>query len=278
MARALLDGIVAVLFCVLVTVPAAMAGWFGSRAGWLPNVPLWRWGLVPPLILAFLVGLLLTAWAIRLLLPRLRPGRYRFPTDPHSVVWLLHFSLQRLMYLPVWRQFLFSFSTLRWALLRALGADAAFNMDASSDVLILDGPMIRLEPETMIGSGCTLSGHIIEHGTLILGPVRLARGAQIGNNVLIGPGTMVGEHAVIGPECRIAGESTIGPFAYLGAGCHLSGGTRIGTHAVVGHQVSAGPDVSIGEGAVIETGARIPRGAVILDGTHYPAATSGERV
>jgi acetyltransferase-like isoleucine patch superfamily enzyme len=273
MGRGVLDVIVAVLFCVLVGVPAAAVGWLVEQSGWLPGFPWWRWALIPPLALVFLVGLLLTATVVRLLLPRLKPGRYPFPTHPQACVWLLHFSLQRLMYLPVWRHFLFAFSTFRWALLRALGARVAFNMDTSSDVLILDLPLMELGPETMIGAGCTLSGHLIEQGTLFLAGVLLDRGAQVGNNVLIGPGATVGEYAVIGPECRIAAGSTIGPFAYMGAACYLSPGVRVGAKAILGHQVNVGPGVTIGEGAVIETGTRIPRGAIVADGAHYPPDT-----
>jgi acetyltransferase-like isoleucine patch superfamily enzyme len=269
MARALLDGIVAVLFCVLVGVPAAAVGWLGAQAGWLPASSWWRFALIPPLVLAFIVGLLLTAVMVRLVLPRLTPGRYPFPRHPQAVVWLLHFSLQRLMYLPVWRHFMFAFSTFRWALLTALGARAAFNMDASSDVLILDPPLMDLGEETMIGAGCTLTGHLIEQGTLVLAGVRLGRGAQVGNNVLIGPGATIGEHAIVGPDCRIAAGSTIGPFAYLGAACHLSPGVRVGANAVLGHQVNVGPGVTIGEGAVVETGTRVPRDLAIADGVHY---------
>ena len=270
MGRAFLDAIVAVLFCVLVGVPAAAVGWLAAQAGWLPALPWWRSALIPPLALVFLVGLLLTATLIRLLLPRLKPGRYPFPKHPHAIVWLLHFSLQRLMYLPVWRHFMFAFSTFRWALLRALGARVAFNMDASSDVLILDLPLIEIGPETMIGAGCTLSGHLIEQGTLLLAGIRLERGAQVGNNGLIGPGVTVGEYAIIGPECRIGAESTIGPFTYMGAACYLSPGVRVGAKAILGHQVSVGPGVSIGEGAVIQTGTRLPRGTIVADGVRYP--------
>lgn len=270
MSRVLLDGIVAVLFCVLVGVPAAAVGWLAAQAGLVPDLPWWRWALIPPIALVFLVGLLLTATVLRLLLPRLKPGRYPFPTHPQALVWLLHFSLQRLMYLPVWRHFLFAFSTLRWALLQALGARAAFNMDASSDVLMLDLPLMELGPETMIGAGSTLSGHLIEQGMLFLGGVRLGRGVQVGNNVVIGPGATIGEHAVIGPECRIAAEITIGSFAYLGAACYVSSGVHVGANAVLGHQVNVGPGVTIGDGAVIETGTRIPRGTAIGDGVHYP--------
>ncbi len=273
MGRLILDAIVAVLFCVLAGLPAAAVGWLVEQTGWVPGLAWWRWAMLPPLALVFLLGLLITAWAIRLLLPRLVPGRYPFPAHPHAVVWLLHFSLQRMMYLPVWRHFFFAFSTLRWALLRALGARAAFDMDASSDVLILDPPLMDLGAGSMIGAGCTLSGHVVEAGTLVLGLVRLGRGAQVGNNVLIGPGTTVGEHATVGPECRLPADNTIGPFAYLGAACYISPGVSIGANAVLGHQVAIGPGVTISEHAVVATGTRIPKGTIVARGAHYPPGT-----
>jgi acetyltransferase-like isoleucine patch superfamily enzyme len=268
--RLALDAVVAALFFVLVGLPAAAVGRLVERLGWLPGMPWWRWACLPPLALVFLIGLLATAGAIRLLLPRLMAGRYPFPSHPHAVVWLLHFSLQRLMYLPVWRHFLFAFSTLRWALLSALGAKAAFNMDTSSDVLILDLPLMDLGAGSMIGAGCTISGHVVEQGTLVLGAVRIGPGAQVGNNVLIGPGTTIGEHATIGPECRLPADNTIGPFAYLGAACYVSPGVSIGANAVLGHQVAIGPGVTIGDHAVVATGTRIPKGTIVASGMHYP--------
>jgi acetyltransferase-like isoleucine patch superfamily enzyme len=209
---------------------------------------------------------------IRAVLPRLRPGTYPFPLHRQSIVWLLHFSLQRLAYLPVWRHLLFAFSTLRWALLRALGARAAFDMDASSDVLILDGPLITLGRGSMIGGGCTIAGHIVEHGRLLLAPVVVGRGVQIANDVMVAPGVTIGDDAVVGPGSRIGAGASIGAFAYLGAECAVSPGIRIGAHAVVGHQVSIGPGVTLGEGAVIETGSRIPKDVAVGDGARWPPA------
>jgi acetyltransferase-like isoleucine patch superfamily enzyme len=270
-ARAAFDVIVALLFCLLVGVPLTAVGRVAGWAGWLPDVPWWRWALLPPLALAFLCALLLTATLVRLLLPRLKPGRYPFPGHPQSIVWLLHFTLQRLMYLPVWRHLFFAFSTLRWALLRGLGANAAFEMDASSDVLVLDPQLVTVGRGSMLGAGCTLSAHIIERGTLFLGRITIAEGVELGCNVMAAPGVMVGEYAVIGPDCRLAPESAVGPFAYLGASCVTGPGSRIGAHAVIGHQVAIEAGVTVGEGAVVATGTRVPRSTVIAGGAHYPA-------
>jgi len=271
MARTLLDGIVGLLFCLLVGVPAILLGLLASHSGLLPGAQWWHWAMIPPAMLVFLLGLLLTATLIRFLLPRLKAGDYPFPRHRQSFVWLLHFSLQRLMYLPLWRHFMFSFSTLRWLLLHALGAKAAFEMDTSSDVLMLDLPMIELGAGTMIGAGCTLSGHLIENQRLFLGKVRIARGVQVASSVVIGPGTVIGEHSIIGPECRIARDVSIGEFAHLGAACYLSAGVRVGDNAVLGHQVSVDANVTIGAGAVIETGTRLARGTAIGPGEHFPA-------
>ncbi len=270
MGRALLDAIVAVFFCTLVGVPLAAVGWVAERAAWLPGVPWWRWALLPPLALLFLAGLLATTAILRLCLPRLEAGRYPFPMHRRAVAWLLHFSLQRIVYLPSWRHLLFAFSTFRWALLRALGARVAFDLDTSSDVLILDAPLMTLEAGAMVGAGSTLSGHVIEQGVLVLGAVRLGRGAYVGSSVLIGPGTTIGEHATVGADCRLPGDNTIGAFTYLGAACYISPGVSIGANAILGHQVAVGPGVTIGDHAVVATGARIPRNTIVASGTHYP--------
>jgi acetyltransferase-like isoleucine patch superfamily enzyme len=271
MARSLYDAVIVFLFSILTGVPAVLMGALAAYLGILPNLPLWRWALLPLLVLSFLILLLLTASLLRLLLPRLHPGDYPFPRHPRAFVWLLHFALQRMMYLPVWRHFLFSLSTLRWALLRALGAKAAFEMDTSADVLIMDLPMMELGAGTMIAAGSTLSGHIIENGRIYLGRVKLATGVQVGSNVQIGPDTTIGEHTIIGPECRISREVIIGEFAHLGAGCYLGTGVTVGDNAVLGHQVAIERGVVIGSGVVIRTGTRIARGTVVADGLHVPA-------
>ena len=270
MARILYDGIVILFFCVLTGVPAVITGISASWLGVLPNLSWWRWALIPPGVLAFLILLLLTASVIRCLLPRLRTGEYRFPRHPQAVVWLLHFALQRMIYLPLWKHFLFSFSTLRWGALHALGGKAAFDMDMSSDVLILDLPLMEVEANTMIGAGCTLSGHIIENERIFLGRISMGKGVQVGSNVLIGPATSISDHTIVGAECRVAREVSIGQFVYLGAACYLGSGVTIGDNAVLGHHVDIESDVSIGAGAVIQSGARLSRGTVIADGEHFP--------
>jgi acetyltransferase-like isoleucine patch superfamily enzyme len=276
MARALFDALAALLFCVLIGASLALMGFVSACLGALPPVPWWHWFLIPVLGIIFLLSLLVVAAIIRLLLPPIKVGRYPFPRHFQSFVWLLHFSLQRLLYLPVWRHFMFSSSTLRWGLLRALGAKAAYSINTSSDVYILDLPLIELQADAMIGAGSTLSGHVIENDTLLLGKIKVGRGAQIGSNVLIGPGTVIGRNAVVGPDCRIAPDVTIGEFAYLGAACYVSAGVVLGDNALLGHQVSIEPNVKIGAGAVVRNGVRVPRGTVIADGVHFPAHSEKE--
>lgn len=267
--RILFDAIAAVVCWVIAGVPAVAAGWLVAWIGWLPTAPWWRWAAAPLFVPLFLAGLVFTAGVVRVLLPRQRPGRYPFPRHPQSVLWLLHFAVQRFMYLPLWRHFLFSFSTLRWMLLRALGCRAAFDIDTGSDVQVLDPGLVVLEPGVMIGAGSMLAGHAVEGGTLLLGRIVLSEGVQLANNVGVGPGVTIDEYTMIGPECRIGADSSIGRFCHLGAACWLSPGTRVGAHAVIGHQVSIEPDVTVGEGAVIGSGVRVAKGTVIERGARY---------
>jgi UDP-3-O-[3-hydroxymyristoyl] glucosamine N-acyltransferase len=271
--RVLFDAVAAVVCWVIVGVPAVAAGGLVRWLGWLPMVPWWHWAAAPLLVPLFLVGLVFTAGVLRILLPRPRPGRYPFPWHPQSVVWLLHFAVQRFMYLPLWRHFLFSFSTLRWMLLRALGCRSAFDIDTGSDVQVLDPCLVELGPGVMIGAGSMLAAHAVEGRTLYLGRIVLGEGVQVANNAGIGPGVTIGEYTVIGPECRIGADSSFGPFAHLGAACLVSPGARVGAHAVVGHQVSIERDVTVGEGAVVGSGIRVARGTVIERGARHP----GER-
>jgi len=271
MRRVLYDVIVAVFFCALVGVPSTIIGTAGSRLGCFDSAPWWQWAAVPALVLLFLPLMLATGAGIRLCLPRVRAGRYAFPSHQHALVWLLHFGLQRLMYLPVWRHLIFAFSSLRWGLLRALGARVAFDVDMSSDVLVGDPSLVEVGAGTMIGAGCALSGHVIEQGSLVLAPIRIGRGVEVGGGTVVGPGVEIGDQAVVGPDCQLGTGASVGASAFLGAACHLAPGVRIGAHAVLGHRVDIGPDVVVGARAVVASGTQMPRGTVVPEGARVPA-------
>lgn len=262
-----LDAASAAILLLVLGPPLAGIAWLHTHqplTGWVSAA------LLPAYLLATVAGVAVCAWALRLLLPRPRPGRYPFPAHPQSVAWGLHFALMRAVYLPGIRHLAFSYATLRWLMLRALGAKVAFQMQTASSILIVDAHLLTVGPETMLAADVMTSGHFIEQGTLILGAVNIGRGAQLLEGVKVGPDVSIGEYASIGPECRIAPGVRIGEYVHLGMGCMLWTGAEVGDNAVLGHEVVLEAGVKVGEGAVIESGARVPAKTQIPDGGRYP--------
>lgn len=266
----LFDGIFLLLLTAVVGLPcAAVAALVQLLVGWWPG---WLVALAAPALFLLLLALMIAVAAvISRLLPRLKPGSYAFPGHAQARAWLLHFALQRILHLPLWRPLIFCFATLRTAMLRALGARVALTINASSNATVLDAPLMRIEPGVMLASQVLLSGHFVEGQRLRLGRVELAEGVQVLEGVKIAPDVSVGEYAMIGPESRIADGVSIGEYTHLGAGCMVSSGARIGDNVVLGHRVTVERDAVVEDGAVVQSGAQVPEGQVVPEGTRWPA-------
>jgi len=267
------DLIFLVLLLMVVGVPcAALVLLLGLLA---QTLPVWLLALACPvwavLFLALMTGM---AALINMALPVLEPGSYPFPGHAQSRAWLMHFALQRVLHLPLWRHLFFCFATLRTAMLRALGARVAFCINTSSNATVLDAPMMHIGERVMLASQVLLSGHFVEGERLRLGRVELAEGVQVLEGVKIAPDVTVGEYTMIGPETRVADSVTIGEYAHIGAGCTLGSRSSVGDNAVLGHRVILDGDVSIGEGAVVQSGAHLPQGASVGEGERFPPRVS----
>ena len=247
--------------------PLAGVAWLATAAGW----PAWLLaGLAPLWFALFVLGLIAMLGAVRLLLPRLTPGTHAFPGSRAAIGWLLHFALMRIANLPLWQPLIFSFAGLRWLLLRALGARAAFGIQTATDVRLVDPSLFTVGPGSMLAAGTFVACHFIENGQLLLAPVRVAAGVQVMGQVSLSPGTRLGENAVIGPGSKLLPHVTIGEDAFVGLGCLFYDEVVVGASAVIGHQATLERGVVVGEGAVVRPYARVPRGTVIPDGGKYP--------
>lgn len=270
----LFDLVYLLLLLVLIGPPAAGVAWLVGVLG----LPAWAaWGLAPVWAVLFLLGLIATLGAVRLLLPRLAPGVHAFPGSRVATGWLAHFALQRVANLPLWQPLVFSFAGLRWLLLRALGAKVAFGIQTATDVRVVDPSLLEVGPGSMLAAGTFVACHLIENGRLTLAPVRVAAGAQVMGQVTLAPGVTIGENAVIGPGTALLTGVVVGEDAFVGLGCMLYDGVRVGANAVIGHQATLERDVVVGEGAVVRPHARVPRGTVVPDGGKYPPRDPGPK-
>ncbi|MBL8955647.1 MAG: hypothetical protein JNK82_33035 [Myxococcaceae bacterium] len=262
-----LDAASAVILLLVLGPPLTGVAWLHTVQ---PLPGFWGAALVPLYLLLVVAGVALCTFGLRLLMPRPKPGRYPFPGSAMAVAWGLHFSLMRAVYLPGIKHLAFSYASLRWLMLRALGADVAFQMQTASSILPVDAHLLTVGPETMLAADVMTSGHFIEQGTLILGPVKISRGAQLLEGVKVGPDVVIGEYTSIGPECRIAPGVRIGEYTHVGMGCMFWSGVVVGDNVVLGHEVVLEANVKVGEGAVIASGARVPAKTEIPDGGRYP--------
>lgn len=241
-----------------------------ALVAWLP-LPAWAaWGLAPVWFVLFLVLLCAALFVARMSIPKLKPGLHAFPGSIQAVGWLLHFALQRIANQPLWRPMVFSLAGLRWLMLRALGAKAAFGIQSAMDVQLVDPSLFEVGPGSMLAANTLIAGHFIEHGLLLLAPVKLAAGVQIMGQVALAPGCELGENAVVGPGSKLLPNCKIGADVFIGLGCVLYENVTIGSDAVIGHQSTLERGVTIGEGAVVRPFTHVPKGVAVPAGAKYP--------
>ena len=234
--------------------------------------------LVPAYAVLVLLGMTVTARIVRLFVPRLAPGTYKFPKHRIARAWLVHFAVQRVMYLPLWRPIFFSVAFLRTAMLRALGARVPMSINTGSDPQLLDPSLVTIGRGAIIGAGVMTTCHWILAGRLRLAEVRIGVDAQLHEAVKLGPGTTVGDGAMVGAETQVGPDCTIGARARVGPGCRLLGDIEIGDGAKLEAFVTCERGVRIGKKAIIATGAHLPRGQVVEEGARFPATTPSAAV
>lgn len=262
-----------VAWCVLLTVvvgpPLGAVVYAATIVGtWFPG---WvNAMLAPAYAIAVLLGMTLVARIVRLFVPKLVPGTYRFPKHRIARAWIVHFGLQRILYLPLWRPIFFSVAFLRTAMLRALGARVPMAINTGSDPQLLDPSLVTIGRGAIVGAGVMTTCHWIIAGRLRLAEVRVGVDAQLHEAVKLGPGTTVGDGAMIGAETQVGPDCTIGTRARVGPGCRLLGDVEIGDGAKLEAFVTCERGVRIGKKAIIAPGAHLPRGQVVEEGARFP--------
>lgn len=262
------------LLLLVVGLPLATVG--GLAAGLACAVEL-KLLLAPVWLLLFLAGMALVMLVLNLALPRPVPGRYPFPGHVQSISWLVRFALQRIVNLPLWGPLIFGFATVRFALLRAAGAQVAFDMQTSSDVMLTDPALTTVGKGSMLAARTFLACHLIEHGELLLAPVVLGEGVQLMGEVTLAPGVQVGANTVLGPGTKVLPMVRLGADVFVGMGCVLYNDCQVGANTVIGHHATLEQGVVVGEGAVIQAWARVPKGTRLKDGDIFPPRSGASR-
>lgn len=136
--------------------------------------------------------------AIRLCLPRLKPGRYKRELNKGMLSWYCHFALSRAAKIVGFIAIIQSFNVLKYCYWRALGAKVSFRIMNSFDIDLVDCPLITIGNDVTIASLATISCHSDIGNYLFLAPVVIEDDVFIAMTVHIGPGTTVKKGAWIG--------------------------------------------------------------------------------
>jgi carbonic anhydrase/acetyltransferase-like protein (isoleucine patch superfamily) len=76
---------------------------------------------------------------------------------------------------------------------------------------ILDGPLVEMEPQTLLGDDGVITGHLRTGDSVTIGRVLIRRGATVGMRAIVCPGVTVGEGAVVGAGALVASGRSIPP-------------------------------------------------------------------
>lgn len=202
--------------------------------------------------LLFLINIYL--WNI--VLPKIKPGKYKFPEDKMSVYWSIRLAFHRMIFIPVIKNFIFYHFIFRYVLLRSLGTKMHFDTKLSSDVDIFDPELFNIGSGSMLGGFTKYSCHFIDETHLYLKPVVIGENVNIFVGSLIFPGTRIGDNTTIGLGASISYDVSIGNE------CH------IGSHVTLGPQVKIGNNVVIGNNVYIESFSTIKDFSIIKSGVH----------
>lgn len=190
--------------------------------------------------------------AVLVLLPKPRAGRYAMLRGRDFYFWSLGFIARRWLDIPPVSVLVRQSSLARLVFLTAAGARVHPVSNMSSDVAVLDPYMLEVGRDTVIGSGVVVTGHMVFDGALVLAPVVIASGAEVGADARIAPGVSVGERA------QVQAGAVLCPFVH------------VGDQAVISIRAVVGARVRVGRGARIAANVYVPADTVIPDGGAYP--------
>ncbi len=161
----------------------------------------------------FGVALMLLVVATRILFfLKVAPGRYPF-LSLGTIRWALYNTLILFV----------RFAFMNWVRVtpllplfyRWMGAKVGRNVHINTTV-IGDACLLEIGDDAVIGGDATVIAHSAEKGHLIISPVKIGRGADIGLMAVIMPGVEVGDGAVVGAHAFVPKNTLIPPGTFWG--------------------------------------------------------------
>lgn len=143
---------------------------------------------------------------------RVVPGRYPF-LSLGAIRWALYNTLILFV----------RFAFMNWIRVtpllplfyRWMGAKVGRNVHINTTI-IGDACLLEIGDDAVIGGDATVIAHSAERGHLVISPVKIGRGADIGVMAVILPGVEVGDGAVVGAHALVLKDTVIPPGSVWG--------------------------------------------------------------
>ncbi|MFG2363292.1 Pls/PosA family non-ribosomal peptide synthetase [Streptomyces mirabilis] len=174
--------------------------WFGPYP-WAPSAPWWLVGAGAVVLYSPPGRLAIAAGGARLLLRRVKPGRYPRGGSVHLRLW----TAERLAEFSGAASLTGSWLE-RYA--RALGAKVGKDVDLHSLPPVTG--MLKLGRGAAVESEVDLSGYWLDGDRLEIGQVKVGAGAVVGTRSILFPGARVGKRAEVAPGSAVAGQIPTG--------------------------------------------------------------------
>lgn len=186
-------------------------------AAWGLRVVLLAMSFVPTYLLFALALMSLSAWSMRLLRWRPRPGlELRIAELPWPLIDWVRYSISSHIVRTLCGTLLRATPVWAWYM-RMNGARLGRRIWVNS-LDVTDHCLLEFGDDVVIGGGVHLSGHTVERGVLRTARVRLGHGVMVGVNANVeigveaGPGCQIGAQSAVPKFARLDGHST-----YVGA-------------------------------------------------------------
>jgi len=185
--------------------------------------------------IAYLVFLIVTALSVGFmgfLLPSPQEGSAKVFSDLSFFTFLLHWGLEAALPPPLISH-IHLLTSVRTAYYKLMGAQLRWSSHISPGATISGAALLELGHLTYIGEGAHIATHLSQGDKILLAPVKLGDGTNVGAHCHIGPGNHFGANVRIGALTDIAPGCWIESEAELGARCQLGMGVRIGEGSTI---------------------------------------------
>jgi len=153
---------------------------------------------------------------------------------------------------------------LKWLTFRLFGYRGSMDFTVYPDTWIRDLPLLDFGPGAYVSNRATLGTNMaLSNGKILVGKIRLGKGALFGHLTVVGPGLVMGDGSEIGAASVLGSRIEIGEGSFVGQFSGVNHHVKIGAHSVIGGhshiEVRAiiGPDLELPAGTCVPSRSKI---------------------